>query len=48
MTTDAVVASFTPQIEQAGEAIMTGIAPGAVVFVGTLNAATSDLAGQVA
>ena len=49
MTTDspAVVASFTPQIEQARESIVTGIAPGAMVFVGPLNAATSDLAGRV-
>ena len=43
----AVVASFTPPLEQARESIVTGIAPGAMVFVGPLNAATSDLAGMV-
>lgn len=50
MTADspAVVASFTPQIEQAREAIVAGIPPRAMVFVGTLNTTTSDLAGRVA
>ena len=51
MTADspAVVANFTPQLEQAREAIVAGITPGVTVFfVGTLNAATSYLAGRVA